>query len=309
MLRTLTIALASLVVALPVFAQTATYSVTFHATWTDVTHPVEYPAGPHFSGLAVINHDSTVSFWDPGELASPGIELMAETGSRTTINQEYNAAISAGSAESRKGIDPLWNVPGSVNFQMAFSTDYPLATLVCMIAPSPDWFVGVSGLDLRSGNGWVNELVVDLYPYDAGTDNGPSYSQPDQPTLPPEAIYLITEGPFTPGVPLGSFTFSLVGISDVPEAPAFQARAYPNPFNPRTTIAWDLPQAGEMRVEIRDGAGRLVKALHLGQAGAGSGQVTWNGKDSSGRNAAAGIYFAQIKAGELSKSVKITLVK
>ena len=64
-----------------------------------------------------------------------------------------------------------------------------LVSLVSMIYPSPDWFVGVSGLELCLGNGsWVDEKILNLYPYDAGTDSGPTYISPDQPTIPKEAI-------------------------------------------------------------------------------------------------------------------------
>lgn len=58
-----------------------------------------------------------------------------------------------------------------------------------MIYPSPDWFVGVSGLELCLSNGsWVEEKILNLYPYDAGTDSGPTYISSDQPTIPKEAI-------------------------------------------------------------------------------------------------------------------------
>ena len=64
-----------------------------------------------------------------------------------------------------------------------------LVSLVSMIYPSPDWFVGVSGLELCLGNGsWIEQKILNLYPYDAGTDSGPTYISPDQPTIPKEAI-------------------------------------------------------------------------------------------------------------------------
>ena len=64
-----------------------------------------------------------------------------------------------------------------------------LVSLVSMIYPSPDWFVGVSGLELCLSNGsWAEEKILNLYPYDAGTDSGPSYISSDQPTIPKEAI-------------------------------------------------------------------------------------------------------------------------
>lgn len=64
-----------------------------------------------------------------------------------------------------------------------------LVSLVSMIYPSPDWFVGISGLELCLSNGsWIDEKILNLYPYDAGTDSGPTYISSDQPTIPKEAI-------------------------------------------------------------------------------------------------------------------------
>jgi hypothetical protein len=82
-----------------------------------------------------------------------------------------------------------------------------------MIAPSPDWFVGVAALSLYGDDGWIEELVVDLYPYDAGTDSGPSYTSPNEPTEVREGIYLIEAGPLLVEgqvPPLGVFRFTRV---------------------------------------------------------------------------------------------------
>lgn len=58
-----------------------------------------------------------------------------------------------------------------------------------MIDPSPDWIVGVSGLELCLANGsWIEEKILNLYPWDAGTDSGSTYISPDQPTHPRDVI-------------------------------------------------------------------------------------------------------------------------
>ena len=82
-----------------------------------------------------------------------------------------------------------------------------------MIAPSPDWFVGVHGLRLFDEQGWVDSLTVDLFPYDAGTDSGSEYLAPNQPTQPQEPIFRITGVPFLNGgtlEPLGRFVFTRI---------------------------------------------------------------------------------------------------
>ena len=58
-----------------------------------------------------------------------------------------------------------------------------------MIAPSPDWFVGVFGLSLLDAEGnWVEALTVNLYPWDAGTEGGDDFSFDNAATVPPGTI-------------------------------------------------------------------------------------------------------------------------
>lgn len=72
---------------------TATYEVTFTATWSEGTHSNDFPSNPHFSGLIRTSHNDKVSFWEEGELASIGIKSMAETGSKNPLNLEIARAI------------------------------------------------------------------------------------------------------------------------------------------------------------------------------------------------------------------------
>ncbi|NCQ35639.1 hypothetical protein GW813_11345 [bacterium] len=151
------------------------------------------------------------------------------------------AAISAGSAG--EVIQALWipESPGTTSTEFTVSTDHPLVTLVAMIAPTPDWFVGVEGLNLLQGQAWTDSVVVDLFPFDAGTDSGIGYTSPDLATVPPDPVAAITGGPFSPGVSLGTFTFvRRDDVSSVPPLPTAQPAVAPNPFNPRTTVSFHL---------------------------------------------------------------------
>jgi hypothetical protein len=193
----------------------AQYRLTFNATWSAATHPTDFPPNPHFSGLIGAAHRPDVRLWQVGELASPGIKNMAETGVKSPLNAEINELIAAGDAcvqISGEGIHPS---PGMVTVVFEVSEDCPAVSVVTMIAPSPDWFVGVSALNLLEDGAWVNEKVVELFPYDAGTDSGVSYTSPDLPTAGPEGIFMIEGGPLLVGdsvLPLGTFTFTrLVG--------------------------------------------------------------------------------------------------
>ncbi len=84
---------------------------------------------------------------------------------------------------------------------------------------------------------------------------------------------------------------------------------YPNPFNPSTTIRFDLPEAAEVRLVVYDLMGREVARLVDGQVAAGYQRVVWNGRDASGKNVPSGMYIARLVTPEYTKSIKLALLK
>lgn len=103
----------------------------------------------------------------------------------------------------------------------------------------------------------------------------------------------------------------VVGVPDTGPLPAEFAVAppYPNPFNPRTTIAFALPDAQRVRLEIYDLTGRRVRRLLTGDLPAGRHQVHWQGLDDTGRRVASGPYLYRLQAGPWSAVGKLGLVK
>ncbi len=104
----------------------------------------------------------------------------------------------------------------------------------------------------------------------------------------------------------------VTGPSDVPDgAKQFHlAAAYPNPFNPATTISFDLPQEAAVDLHVFDVAGRLVRVLAQGKHWtAGRVEMKWDGRDDLGGLAPAGVYFYRLKAGEFVATRRMTLVK
>ena len=90
----------------------------------------------------------------------------------------------------------------------------------------------------------------------------------------------------------------------------FAAKNYPNPFNPETVINYDLPEDGQVTIEVFNILGQKVKTLLNGKEDKGRNkQVIWNGKDSKGSNVASGIYFYRISTKEKSIKNKMLLVK
>ena len=160
--------------------QTARYRVTFEAVWTPSTHPQDFPGGAHWSGLVGGTHNASITFWETGEPASPGIKSMAEFGGKSTLLAEVNAAIQAETAEHQLSGAGIGGGSGTAILEFTVSRNFPLVTLTSMIAPSPDWFIGVNGESLMHDGDWIEEKVVPLNLYDAGTDAGPSYASPNQ---------------------------------------------------------------------------------------------------------------------------------
>mgnify|MGYP002622932962 CR=1 FL=1 len=197
----------------PLLAAGAQYRVTFDATWSEQTHPTVFPENPHFSGLVGGTHNASVQFWTPGETSSSGIERMAELGQKSVLLDEVNAAVTAGAAFSTVDGPGIVPSPNTAFTDFSMHSRFPLATVVTMIAPSPDWFVGVRGQQLHENGVWLDNVVVDLLPYDAGTDNGVSFTSPDDNTFPRQPIAQITGFPFQNAPPLGTFTFTLLSAT------------------------------------------------------------------------------------------------
>jgi len=199
-------------------APVATYEVTFVADWSQATHPAGFPGNPHFSPLIGGTHTGAVTFWEPGGIATPGIERMAETGSPTILRGEVQAAVDADTAGSVLQGGGIGSSPGQVSLAFDIDEDFPLITLVTMIAPSPDWFVGVHGMPMRDGNGWLPTIEVDLWAYDSGTDSGANYTSPNQNTNPAEPIHNISDqSPFAGTGRIGRLVFTQTGPGAFPD--------------------------------------------------------------------------------------------
>ncbi|OGU70247.1 MAG: hypothetical protein A3H45_12145 [Ignavibacteria bacterium RIFCSPLOWO2_02_FULL_55_14] len=95
--------------------------------------------------------------------------------------------------------------------------------------------------------------------------------------------------------------------SSVPTSYAISA--YPNPFNPSTTIVMDLPEGGVVSLKIFDALGRQVSNLLDGFVSAGRHQCVWNGWNSQGNQVSSGVYFLKMETAERIISHKLLLAK
>lgn len=214
--------------ATPACGETVEYQLTVTNAWSQAHHKPGAPAfetviQPHFSHLGGGTHNSSLVVWEEGQLSSPGMIKMQETGwidqpsNRTDLRNEFDSYLSNGSAGSflNYPIPNPW-FPAGTDTVLTFEIEetHPLVTLVSMLGPSPDWFVGVSGLDLRDGNAWKEFVEVDLYPYDGGSrsrdDEFALFGPPESPQLPIQAITDTDDTLLLGSIPIGKFTFELL---------------------------------------------------------------------------------------------------
>jgi hypothetical protein len=130
------------------------------------------------------------------------------------------------------------------------------------------WFGVPSGSGLRMALDRDRDTFFDRDELDAGSDPGNPLSTPGQVAVGPGGVDRLAFG------------------------------ASPNPFRGggTTTLAFTLPRAADVRVEIFDAAGRRVARVLDRRMPAGSGAVTWNGEDDDGQPVRAGVYFYRLSA-------------
>jgi hypothetical protein len=85
---------------------------------------------------------------------------------------------------------------------------------------------------------------------------------------------------------------------------------WPNPFNPLTTVEYEIPRAQAVRISIYDIRGRLVRRLldNVAQS-AGRHEIAWNGRADSGAAQPSGVYFCRLEAGGHAQTIKLALLK
>jgi hypothetical protein len=94
-----------------------------------------------------------------------------------------------------------------------------------------------------------------------------------------------------------------------PTAPLVLYQNVPNPFNPVTEIFYRLGQEGEVRLEIFDVAGRLVRVLEDGVRPAGEYRTMWDGHDAAGHQLSSGTYFYRLHTEGVTATRKMLMLK
>lgn len=131
-----------------------------------------------------------------------------------------------------------------------------------------------------------------------------------------QAQYLEDDGVFSLDLPeAGEYIGRIViynypvSSDDLIQAPLGKIKAYPNPFNPTVTIAFETPLAQNCTIDIYNLKGQKVDTIYKGILDKGSHQVLWHGTDRNGRPVSSGVYFARIKTPKATQNIKMMLMK
>ena len=231
---------------MPAASQDVVYDVLFEGNWTLASTPGGVVSSAHFTTLIGGVHGSGVSFWQRGGRASAGVEDVAELGSTGTFRSEVRASPHTLNVIQQS---VSFGGTGTASFSITVRKTHPLVTLLSMIGPSPDWFVGISGLSLLdASDNWLASVVVDLFPYDAGTEEGTEFALGNPDTSPQGTITRISgQGKFS-NVRMARLTFTQRG----PTRPTVSLSASPNPVaeGDPVTVSAKLSEAMTSSLEV-----------------------------------------------------------
>ncbi len=239
----------------------ASYLITFESIWSQETHP--HPSGAlhpqaHWSDLVGVTHNDQITFLAMGTPASTGVQNVAELGNSNVFFQEVQQAITEGTAHNALDFGALNTTSGFIDGQFEANPDFPFLTILSMIAPSPDWMIAANSIDLQDENGvWKEEISIDLFPYDAGTDSGEDYTSPNQVTSPVGVITSLQGiAPFS-AEKMGTLTITLDGVLGIEEQEdTNRISIYPNPSNGFITV--NSGASVDQKIMIYNTLGQLV---------------------------------------------------
>ncbi|MFS4482621.1 spondin domain-containing protein [Hyunsoonleella sp. 2307UL5-6] len=286
---------------------TANYDISVTTIWNTTDH-TSVPESAHWSPLAGATHKTANTILEFGTSAptTNGIKNIAETGNTSAFSSEISALITSGEANQylQQGFAPFAGNASTSNINsITVNEDFPLITLVSMVAPSPDWFIAINSLDLKSGdpsinNGWRDTFTIDVFAYDSGTDSGTDYTSGNAVTSPRTSISMVSGFPIN-GNRMATVTFtfnsSTLGSENLNTLEGISI--FPNPVTDKLTIS-NLNNINLESIEIFTVLGNLNRKILIKDV------ITTIQVDTS--NLTSGIYLLKLnnEAGD-SKTQKL----
>lgn len=262
------------------------------------------------TGWQVLDNDGSGSAWEFQQaiLFTSGDTVLPQTGQSFWFSN-FNNANSSGLIDEWliSPQIPAANFDELTFYAGAIGGSFPdsLKLLISTTGTNPSDFVEVAYVQVPGPTGSWHEFTFDISAFSGSpiyfavnyyiVDGGPTGSNSDNVWV--DHFIITGDQP--------------VGISDSEEVPnQFElAQNYPNPFNPGTTIRYALPYQAEVRLEIYNALGQLVKVLVNKSQTAGIKTVNWNGTNQFGEPVSSGVYLYRLKAGNHIQTRKMMLLK
>lgn len=190
-------------------AEEVTYKITFEANFTRTAHPgSSFPRDPHFSPLVGASHNAEYSMYQMGSMATRGVKNVAETGNPSVLLSEL-ADLASSSIVKDTDRGSRVEGTGSTTVTLNVSKEFPLISVITMIAPSPDWIVGVTGFSLLEDGEFIKKREIPLFAIDAGTDGGTRYTSANRVKSEPIGLLIDVSGNSIKN-PFGTLTIEML---------------------------------------------------------------------------------------------------
>ena len=232
---------------------------------------VHFPDGSPETFQAILNSDGTIIY------------------QYQTVSDDSECTVGIENAAGDDGLQVVYNAAGYLHDGLAirFAVEPSLAWL--SVTPS-------SGTIEPQG-----EALLDVTMNATNLEEGVYYADLSFATNDPDNSVVV--------VPVTLTVTPVTGIGDeLPRAAVFFG-AVPNPFNPMTSLHFDLPRDSRVELKVYDVAGHLVRSLVSGSRPAGANNVRWNGTDNAGHAVASGTYFARLVVDGQVEIKSLTLVR
>ena len=142
-----------------------------------------------------MTHNAETHLFETGMIATDGIVIMAQSGSRNELNDEIEDVIDDGGAEFLINGGGIAQSPDVIDFEFDITSTHPYVSMTSMVAPSPDWFVALRDLNLFENGEWVESRIFQFHIYDAGSDSGVTFTSSNENTDPREGISIFEDFP------------------------------------------------------------------------------------------------------------------
>ncbi len=223
-------------------------------------------------------------------------------------------ATNEGSVDASRGLSYLHNADSSVYCGIAVLGDSPVRNLSMISNPT---YVYPNGYIDDGFKSRFLKAIISV-PTTTGPDDwscvsssGPYTLAPGESiTVPLALVYGESLAELQANTDAANAVLSVTPVADgVPAQPFALAQNRPNPFNPSTTIKFNMEKPGHVQISVFDLSGRKIKTLASRDYTAGEHAVTWDGTDEAGARMPSGMYVYRYESGDKSLARKMMLVK